>query len=188
MRFSLTALEPIDADAVLPLADAKVQLRVDGDDDDPLIQALTLSAIDWVERYAGVALCRRQFRWVGEGFPATMRLPMRPVVSVDTVAYLDSAGAEQSLVAPAWRVSGDAVVAGPGVSWPSTLSGAGAASVTFTAGYGDVLAEAPALHSAVRMLLGDLYKFRESTLVGATSVEVPFGVINLCSSYRQVAL
>jgi len=193
MSFTINPATPIDGEAVLPLVDAKAHLRVLDDDEDALIEALRTAAIDWIERHCGVALGRRSFvlSHSDGGFwgAAPLRLPIGPVISVEGVGYLDSAGTVQALVAVTdWRLASNALVPVAGGIWPATLCGPGAITVSFTAGYADALAEAPALVAAVKMLLGHLYKFREAVISGVSISEVPFGVTALCAAYRGQVL
>lgn len=185
MSFTLSRPAPVDGEAVLPLVDAKAHLRVLHDDEDPLIEALRDAAIDWVERHCSVSLGVRTFVWHGSGFCDAVMLPVGPVVDVQSVDYLDTAGTGVQLVPGDWRLAGNRLMAAPGKSWPASLSGAGAVSVAFTAGFADPLGEAPALISAVKMLLGNLYKFREDAISGVSISDVPMGVMALCSAYRM---
>jgi uncharacterized phiE125 gp8 family phage protein len=189
MRFTLTALDPLDGEAVLSLDEAKAQVRVDSDftDDDLLIAALRDAAVDWVEQHVGVALAPRRFRWSAAGFAREIDLPVRPVVSVQAVGYLDANGTTVALTGADWRLADDTLLAAAGKSWPSTIGSAGGATVDFTAGYASGSVP-PALISAVKMLLGDLYALRESTLVGTINSEVPFGTVALCRPFRRVSV
>ena len=191
MTFTIKSTVPMDGEAVLPLDDAKDHLRVLSDDEDALIEILRDAAIDWVERHTGCALMVRTFEYSGTGFPCTGRslpLPVRPVVSVEAVSYLDGAGAVIALAAPSFRIAQDSLNEAAGARWPVTLAGAGTVTVEFTAGFADIYADAPALVSAVKLLMGHLYRYREAAISGVSITEVPLGVTALCAPFRRMVL
>lgn len=192
MRYTLTSLDPLDGEAVLTVAAAKEHLRVDADvfDDDDLIAALRDAAVDWVERYTGCGLTPRGFAW--RGTPCTgeaVALPVRPLAAspVPVAAFIDGAGGASIPVALSPVLASGRLIPASGVSWPSS-GAAGAVTITFTAGFASVASEAPALVAAVKLLLGDLFKLRESSLTGTIVSDVPFGVTRLCAPFRMVSI
>ena len=91
--------------------------------------------------------------------------PRAPLVSIQSVQYLDANGALQTMpsgnyilvpgapgrMQPAW-----------GVIWPVTLPVIGSVAIQFTAGYGATNASVPSTcKSAVKLLLGWLYRNRD---------------------------
>lgn len=181
---TLEPLAPLDGDAVLSLEDAKAFLRVDGEDENEVVGALRDAAVDWVERYTAKGLTRRAWVWTGAGFDTAMRLPFGPVAGVSAISYRDAAGAIVALDPADWLVAGGAVQRAGGYCWPVMRRAPGAVSVTFTAGYEDAARDAPALVSAVKLLLGNLYSNRSAVVVGTISSELPFAVTALCQAYR----
>lgn len=192
MTFTISPASPIDGEVILPLDDAKAHLRVLSNDEDTLIAVLRDAAIDWVERHCGVALSSRDFVMSGTGFDiaapidGTLLLPIVPVSAVSSISYLDASGVSQTLSGSGWRLASNMLALTAGSSWPATLRGPGAVTVTFTAGFADALAEAPALVAAVKLLLGQMFKFREEIVSGTIVQAVPLGVQRLCESYRSV--
>lgn len=178
MAITLEPAAPLDGDVLLPLDDAKAYLRVEGGDEDALIGALRDAAIDWVERHTGRALVRRAFVWTASRFATPLRLTIEPIVSVDGVGYRGSDGVSVSLDAAGWRLAGRELYAGVGASWPLALAGEGAVRVTLTAGYEDG-GVPPALVSAVKLMLGHLYRNRETAVTDA-----PMAAEVLCAAYR----
>lgn len=176
---TLTRLSAIDGEAILPLDDAKLHLRVTHDSEDALIGSLRNAAIGHVERVSGVALASAQWRWTLPRFTSRIDLPMSPVTAMDAVTYLDAEGAEQTY-ADARLVDGQVYPASGG-SWPTAYD---SVAVEFTAGLASA-DEAPELLAAVMLLLGHFYIHRES--VSAESMqEVPLGVDALIGTYRRV--
>lgn len=147
----LRRLTPLDGDTILPLADAKAHLRVRHSEEDALIASLRDAAIVHVERAAGVSLAVSTFTWTAARFAGGIELPVRPVVSVASTSYLDSAGEAQPYASA--RLVNGAVYPAAGGSWPSSY---GSVTVTFTAGYDDA-AKAPDLLAAVKVKLQALY-------------------------------
>lgn len=175
---TLTRLSAIDGEAILPLDDAKLHLRVTHDSEDALIGSLRNAAIGHVERVSGVALDSSSWRWTLPRFTSRIDLPMSPVTAVDAVTYLDADGAEQTY-ADARLIDGQ-VYPAHGGSWPTAYD---SVVVEFTAGLD--IAKAPELLAAVMLLLGHLYLNREATVADALK-ELPMGVDALIGTYRKV--
>ncbi|MDE0878921.1 MAG: phage head-tail connector protein [Sphingomonas bacterium] len=176
---------PIDGEAVMPLAQAKLHLSVDGDEQDTLIAILRDAAIEWVEAWTSKALLRRAWTATSPGFGDRIVLQRQPVWVVSAISYLDSAGAEQSIAADGWRLSaGAAVLPNAGRRWPGTLVGDDVVTVTFEAGYEEGNCP-PALVAAAMLVLAHLFKNREAVVVGTITSELPFGVVSLCKDFRR---
>ncbi len=186
----IAALPEGYGEALLPLAAAKAHLGVLEDDDDDLIEALRDAAIVMVENYTGLILGPRTgadaLVWRAEGLPApgcSLALGVRPVTAIDSVAYLDSDGAEAAVDVETLRIVGDdGCVPVTGSRWPYASGGV---VVTFSAGLADGAAPAP-LIAAARMFLATLYMQRETVVVGTISGEVPQGFKMLCQPYRRL--
>lgn len=181
----LTALVPLDGEAVLALNAAKTFLRVDGDDQDELIAALRDAALDWVERHTARSFEARAWRWTTSGFDIALRLPIGPVVGVDAIEYLDIAGVPVALAEDRMIVRGGQVLTAAGFSWPATSVADAAVSVEFNAGLADPGDIPPALVAAAKLLLGHLFANRETVITGTIATEVPFGVMTLCAPFRS---
>jgi len=114
------------------LDDAKQHLRVMHDDEDLLIQRLTLAAAREIEVYAELALTRQAITLhvTAEGEGETIALPIGPL-------------------APDAAVSINGVPALTGISggrWPSItlpVGTTGAVAITFEAGFGDTAGSVP---------------------------------------------
>lgn len=177
---TLTRVTPLDGEAILPLADAKLHLRVTHDEEDSLIEALRDAAVSHVERVSGIALAPGDWRWTLSRFPSRIELPIAPVTAVDGVTYLDADGASQTYTDA--RLVDGAVYPAAGGSWPYAYDGV---TVEFTAGLSDP-GEAPELTAAAKLMLGHLYAHREAVQVGQTPTELPLGVQALIDTYRKV--
>lgn len=152
--------------AALPvtLQEAKIQTRTDCADEDALHTALigvaTQAASDRLQR----ALVPSQYRLTLDAFPDTIDLLMPPVISVDSVSYTDTNGAQQTLAPSAWQLDATSeparLVPAYGTSWPATQDCINAVQVTYTAGYPGSAIPLP-IKQWILLALGDMYNNRE---------------------------
>lgn len=135
-----TTTEPVTA------AEVKTLLPLYGTDHDArialLIPALRMEAEQLVQRSLAVNTWQLKL----DAFPANeIRLLWPPVVSVESITYIDTAGATQTLDAAAYFVDSHSepgwVLPADGTDWPDTYDTANAVTVNYTAGEG---ASAPA--------------------------------------------
>ncbi|MGQ0589312.1 MAG: head-tail connector protein [Sphingosinicella sp.] len=181
------ALEPVS------LAEARAHCRVDLPDDDGLLAGYILAARQWAETYLRRALVTQTFELTLEGFSPEIVLPRPPHQSVTSIQYLDGAGTLQTLAASEYQVdlsSGSlAARIRPAYlkTWPTTrLDSYDAVRVRYVAGYGANPWNGPdAIRSAILLLLGHLYRFRETVTAGSTPAELPFGARTLLDPYRD---
>jgi uncharacterized phiE125 gp8 family phage protein len=143
--------EPVDLD------EAKAHLRVDGDDEDALVSGWLVTARQYVSDVTARAVVATTYRMTMDRFPFTpgggyrsiqsllhggggeIIVPRAPLLSVSSIAYVDTAGATQTLPASSYLVTGDAepgrITPAYGLFWPSTRVQNGAVTITFTAGH-----------------------------------------------------
>jgi len=126
---TLTRLTPLNSEAILPLKDAKLHLKVDANDDDSLIRTLRDEALAHVEEMSGWALDAGSFRWTSRRFVDRIELPIRPITEITLASYLDASGVAQ--VYDGAQVVDGAVWPAEGTTWPYA---SGHASIEFTAG------------------------------------------------------
>ena len=164
------------------LAEAKLHLRVDFDDDDSLIQVLISAARQAAETLTNRQLVTARWRMVLDSFPGpslmgvpagqtftlpghAVLLPKSPVQSVVEIRYLDMAGAWQ--VMPAANYTVDCACEPARITpvfgqiWPIALPQIGAVSVIFDAGYGDASTVPEGIKTWIKLRLGSLYVHRE---------------------------
>jgi len=170
----------------ISLAEAKLHLRVDGGDDDPLIGSLITAARQAAETITGRQLMTARWRLVLDAFPgpllmhagsgSSFSLPTHaillakcPVQSVVSVEYLDMNGTTQVLPASDYVLDAACEPArlSPvfGKTWPPTLPQIGAVTVTFDAGYGSASEVPEGLKSWIKLRVGSLYGHREEMAV-----------------------
>ena len=166
----------------ISLAEAKLHLRVDFDDDDSLIQVLISAARQATETLTNRQLVTARWRMVLDSFPGpslmgvpagqtftlpghAVLLPKSPVASVVEIRYLDMAGAWQ--VMPAANYTVDSVCEPARITpvfgqiWPIALPQIGAVSVIFDAGYGNASAVPEGIKTWIKLRVGSLYVHRE---------------------------
>ena len=166
----------------ISLAEAKLHLRVDFDDDDSLIQVLISAARQAAETLTNRQLMAARWRMVLDSFPGpslmgvpagqtftlpghAVLLPKSPVASVVEIRYLDMANAWQ--VMPAANYTVDSVCEPARITpvfgqiWPIALPQIGAVSVIFDAGYGNASAVPEGIKTWIKLRVGSLYVHRE---------------------------
>jgi len=157
---TLERLTALDGEAILPLTDAKLHLKVDADTDDTLIRALRDEALSHVEEMSGWALAEGSFRWTARRFADRIELPIRPVKEITLVSYLDASGVAQ--VYSDARVVDGALWPAEGGVWPYA---SGHASIEFTAG-------PPPADKLVGLLVAAMIRLEVLYDRGGTPVEV----------------
>lgn len=177
------AIEPVSLD------EAKLHLRVDGQDEDDLLSAYLTAAREVCELESRRAFITQTWEMALESWPVHpwIELLRPPLQSVLSVKYTDSLGAEQTMASDDYLV-GPATTPGRiwlgyGKSWPSTTLQPGAAiRVRYVAGYGDDAASVPQRYrQAILLLLGHYYENREAVTaqVRFNLAPIPLGVRSL---------
>lgn len=186
------------------LAEAKLHLRVDIDDDDDLITSLIGAATEHVEASTARALVSRTIDFYLPQFPCNsgqIDLPLSPVSSVTNLVFTDSAA-----TAHTWTVSGTNLLNELGTinahidlvntparlvlaysqAWPSNvLKTANAVKVRVVAGYGAATAVPKWAKQAILLLVGTWYMQRESITVDQReSLAVPHTVELLLAPHK----
>ena len=163
------AVEPIT------LAEAKLHLRVDHDDEDDLITALIVAARRQAETFTRRALVEQTWRLTLDAFPAApIRLPMGRVSTISHVKYVDGAGAWQTWAADNYLADLDSVpariVPAYGQSWPSARRQLASVEIRFVAGFGNAAAVPADIKAAIKLALGDLYEERSAKSGGSPNL------------------
>lgn len=163
------AVEPI------PLAEAKIHLRVDHTDEDGEIGRKIRSARVYCEKISGLAFITRTLAGTLDGFPTKngglLLLPHAPATELVSVKYYDVDGNEQTVDAADYEFDSWSKPARlrptVGSAWPATETRFAAVEIQWKAGYGDDPTNVPEdIRSAMKLALGDLYEQRESIVLG----------------------
>jgi uncharacterized phiE125 gp8 family phage protein len=183
------------ANVFVSLDEVKAHCRVDFDDDDAMLSALTQAATDFLDGWAGIlgrCLISQTWRvdvydWVGD-----IRMPFPDVQSV-TVKYFDADNAEQTVSSSLYELledhRGSFVRFLDAFTEPAIYDDrSDAIQITLVAGYGDNISDVPqAIRQAALLLIGHWYESREAGSVKAIK-EVPMAVDALTKIYRRVAV
>jgi uncharacterized phiE125 gp8 family phage protein len=158
---------------------AKQHLEYEDDDRDSLITQYIGAAAAWVENYTGKALLQRAIVETFDRFGGFVELSKGPLVSVTSVAYVDTLEAPQSVTG--YRVRGSRIFA-PVAGWP-LIADYSTVTVTYQAGYATTPAD---LVSAQLLLIGHYFQSREAVNVATSVTELPLAVESLCRPYRAL--
>jgi uncharacterized phiE125 gp8 family phage protein len=97
-RYALRVITPPAYEAI-SLAETRRYLNVDADitDRDAEISACIAAARGWIEAYTGLSLIQQTLEMVMDAYPRCgyIELPRSPVISVDSITYVDGDGATQ---------------------------------------------------------------------------------------------
>jgi uncharacterized phiE125 gp8 family phage protein len=183
----------VDGPAVEPVTvpEMRAWLRLDDDADDVLVAALIKTARVIVEVMPRRVLIESRWRVVLDRWPGgrMMRLPLTPLIAVESVQVRDAAGAAQALAAGAYRVDAasdparlfvDASAPEPGVM-------PGGIAIEFRAGFGATAAAVPEpLRHAVRLLIAHSFEHRGDDVEPRGAL--PNDVLALVAPYRRPRL
>jgi len=173
------------------LAEAKSNLGILSDDStqDALITRRIGQARAWAEHYTRRVLMSQVLEFRLHHFPVSIELPSSPLISVDSVKYIDVDGAEQTVSASEYDVDtySDRPTVRPvyGGSWPGTRGEPHAVRVQFTAGYGTKSTDVPDLiREAILLLVGHWMNFQPQSENGLVMSRVPFAIRDILDQYR----
>jgi len=186
---------------IITVAQFKSHARIDISDDDTLIQIYINAAIDHLDGRDGIlgrALRPQTWEYVISCFPHEgILLPRPPTIDVDSVKYLDSSQALQTLSASAYRViqgggGGSIIRLNDGYVWPVLSGEPDSVRVQFQCGYQDsgspaVTTVPEAIQHAIYLLVAHWYENREAVSAGNVK-SMPFGVERLLSPYMEHAV
>ena len=197
----MAALSLVTAPTAEPVSldEAKTHLRVTGNDEDLLIDALIKAARQHVEGRDGWlnrALITQTWDLFLDCFPKSSELPivvpLPPLQSITSITYLDGAGASQTWVVTDYTVDAKSepgrITPAYGKSYPSTRNVMNAVTVRFVAGYGGPVAVPGPLKLALGALVAHFYEHREPIILtggGGSPVPIPMHVEALLMPYRM---
>lgn len=181
------------------LEEAKTHCRIDLTitDEDALVADLIVAATRHVERFTHRRLISQAFDDKRDAAPSQVwESPVAPVLSIDSVSYVDGNGTTQTWSSALYRTD---IPAGPTAGparltpiysgvWPQTQGVINAFTVRFTAGYGTTAASVPYdIKAAIKLLIGHLYANREAGNIGNIVTPLPLGVESLLWPYKYFA-
>jgi uncharacterized phiE125 gp8 family phage protein len=158
---------------------------------DDMIMGLQAAAREYCEGFLGLSLAPKTYEIALDEFPdAEIELPMPPQLEIVSVKYLDADQVEQTMAEsdysldsyqkPGW------LLPAAETTWPATGAFVNAVKIRYTAGYGHDSDSEPlpkAIGAAIKLVLGHLYKNRESSAERALA-GIPLGVESLLRPHR----
>ena len=188
------------AEYPVSIEDVCDSLRLEDDEGDRFIERLIAAATRTVEQKTQRALVSQKWEFIIDGFPgsancdgtflkknsAIISLPLPPLISVESIKYIDVNGVEQT-ISPADYVANFSSFLGGvypayGKAWPSARNQPQAVRIAFTAGYGDAADVEPDLSLAIALLVGHYNENREASS-DRQVYEIPLGVDRLIAPY-----
>ena len=189
-QFSLVR---VTAPAVSPisLAEAKAQMRVEGSDDDAIIQRLIDAAVAFVDVQGvlGRAMITQTWgQWLSPN-PSTVSLMLGPVQSVSAIKYYDLNGTLQTATLADFNVFGTpnriTITPKTGKAWPITQTRDDAIKIEYVIGYGDSAASVPqTVRHGLMMLVAHWYENRETTQEKQMQ-DLPYGFMEMIGIERN---
>jgi uncharacterized phiE125 gp8 family phage protein len=189
-QFSLVR---VTAPAALPIsvAEAKAQMRVEGNDDDTIIERLVNAAVAFVDVQGvlGRAMITQTWaEWIAPN-PSTVMLSLGPVQSVSAIKYYDIDGALQTATLADFNVFGtpNRITITPKTSkaWPITQTRDDAIKIEYVVGYGSTSASVPqTVRHALLMLVAHWYENRETTQEKQMQ-DLPYGFMEMMNIERN---
>lgn len=204
--YGLVQTTPPAVEPVL-LADAKLWGKIDTTADDAIVTSLITAARDYAEDYTGRAFITQSYRLTLDRFPGIVgsspsvyaayrdwpifwdliRFPKPPLISVDSVQYVDTAGNVDVVDPSIYQADTDAepgrLRPAYGQIWPVPRAQLAAVQIVYTCGYGTTQAAVPAgIQTAIKMLVETWYTNRGSS-VGRNQSEIPFSLRAVLDRY-----
>jgi uncharacterized phiE125 gp8 family phage protein len=189
-QFSLVR---VTAPAALPIsvAEAKAQMRVEGNDDDTIIERLVNTAVAFVDVQGvlGRAMITQTWgEWLAPN-PSTVLLSLGPVQSVSAIKYYDVDGVLQTATLADFNVFGTpnriTITPKTGKAWPVTQNRDDAIKIEYVIGYGASSTSVPqTVRHALMMLVAHWYENRETTQEKQMQ-DLPYGFMEMMNIERN---
>lgn len=189
-----TSLKTAPVAEPLTLEDAKTHLRVDGTDEDDLIESLVQTAREYCETFTNRAFVTQTWYWKADRFPYFQKiwLPRPPLTSITSVSYIDQNGNTQTwapttgyqlaqLTGP--KAGYSTLMPAYGNSWPTSRYQLEAVTIEYVCGYGLPPAVPASILSAMRLLIGHLYENREAVVLGVNPLELPIAIPSMLAPF-----
>ena len=189
----------------ISLDEARAHLKVEHNDEDLMINAWINAATGNAEHITGTRIAQKQITKKFPAFSSEMQLEW-PLISVDQIKYIDTNGVEQTLydtintpnitssvfqVVKKWQaglsLGKPYLTTAYDQSWPDSRIQPEAVTVVYTAGYASNSIPDD-IRSALLLLIGHLYKNRETTVTGTIISDLPFGYVELLQSHKIYSL
>jgi len=178
--------------AAVPLRDVKLFMRVDDDDENPLIKSLAMAATDYAERYMRRSLIDQVWTMYLDKFPICdyLYLSHGPITSINSITYRDQDGVTQTFDPTKYALDrgnqvDQRVYLLDGEVWPTDEAiEYDTVAISYNCGYGDEESIPDEIKTAIKMIANHWYENRETVVVGTTAAEVPMTAKALVDIHR----
>ncbi|RKD96780.1 head-tail connector protein [Marinifilum flexuosum] len=164
---------------LITVAEAKKHMRVLHNNEDDMIGIYLMAAIGRFQEQTSRVISKSTWQLTLDKFPVNgiIEIMRCTVISVQSVRYIDSLGAEQEINVQDVKLDAASEPArlSPafGKSWPTTANIINAVTIEFEAGYTDAAALNKLDKAAIFLMTAHWYRNREEVVVGKTANEVP---------------
>jgi uncharacterized phiE125 gp8 family phage protein len=167
------------------LQEAKNHLRVDGNQDDALIQLCIASARIFFEKSCEISIASSELQLSLDSFPETIYLPHGPINSIIDVEYTDSNSEDQTLDDWIEDIYSSPARITPVLNgvFPETAEIINSVWVTYTTGW-TPSAVPKLLKTGILFYVGHLYENREGVTTGSLN-EAPLAVQSIISLFSS---
>lgn len=181
LRHVRTVELPMTAAAVRPY------LKIDDAGDDLELELMIAAMADRAGQETGRSVAKVEWSLSLDAFPSgEIRLPWPPLVSVQSVQYIDAGGLPQTLPESQYVLDAESepgwLLPAADTDWPATKDCANAVTVAYTAGYGAACPEAIRLWMLA--YIAAHHRSREAINVGNIVTKLPH-VDGLLDRYRN---
>lgn len=184
--YSLTLVTPPAVEPVT-LEEVKAHCRVSHDADDALFTIWLTAARQLIEKETNCRLIEQTWRLSLKDWPdERIEIPLQPVISIESVKYLDSGSVLQTLTADTDYLFDNGSVppfvytAPDYLGWPLVKYGrSDAVRVEFKAGYGDEAGDVPAMAKAAILLAVGYWDANRGDHEDPAKLGLPPGAIRL---------
>lgn len=180
------------------LTEAKAWLDIGYTDKDTVITGLIGAATAHLDGWTGIlgrCLCEQTWRQDYDDFRSCLRLPLFPVVSITSLKYTDTNGAEQPIASENYTLKNDDLGAyvefTSSYSFPSLNTESAPVRVAYLAGYADIAGTPKTssvpddIKNAIALLVRHWFDNPGAVVVGVTAQQLPQGVDALLAKYRR---
>ncbi|MFB9951347.1 head-tail connector protein [Rhizobium puerariae] len=172
----------------LTLADVKAHLRLDGPDEDALLDSLISTAREHLEREIGLCLLTQGWRLFLDRWPrdGVIRIAKSPVQAIHNVTVYDADGTALEVPLEDHLLDGEGR---PARLWlrapPEPGRAVNGIEIDFSAGYGEAGTDVPdTLKRAMSIHVGHMFAFRGAISPDQQPAGIPDGYERLIAPFR----
>jgi uncharacterized phiE125 gp8 family phage protein len=180
----MSKYQQITAPANLPLTldEVKAHLAIDGYADNDYLTLLITAGTNYLQALTGVGLVTAQYEEYYDRMTYRTELSIRPVLSVDSITYVDNLGVVQTLDASLYQPDLYGIVPEIYVAHPlQTAHQPNCMTIKYTAGYAACPAD---LKLALLAWIGQQFEVREISVEGRPYQQMPWAFESIIESHR----